>query len=444
MSFLPLRAEELRIGLYVKLVGSWFKHPFPANTFKIQTSKDLAILRGLRNFKILYDPDWSDPPELPELPEEVDQELEAFEDSPDSQPTPDSTTPPENSSGPATQLDNRRLAFEQRRQKVIEAEKAYNEVLRDNKAVILEVKAGYLRGATKAEELVKSLGNLLVGSDGTLIALMNLMGVNEIGEEFYYHSLNVAILSMAIAHEFDLSQEQVIGIGMGALFHDIGEMASQTRSLYKVSDLTPKERQAITQHPKRGREMLEKGFNFPKPALEAISQHHERLNGTGYPLGLKENALHLYSKIIMVADAYDELSNNPQLEKSLTPYQALSYLYSRREEEFWEEAVGALIRNLGVYPPSSLVEMTDGSIGIVSTINLLERMKPTVMLYAPDIPRDEALIVDLAQDNSIDIKQCLCPKDVPKGVWKYLNPRGMISYFAVPEETKSAAFSHPK
>jgi len=435
MSFLPLRAEDLRIGLYVKLVGSWFKHPFPTNTFKIQTSKDLAILRGLRNFKIHYDPDWSDPHEIPK---EADQELEAFEDS------PDSTTPPEDSSGPATQLDNRRLAFEQRRQKVVETEKAYTEVLRQNKGIMLEVKAGYLRGATKAEELVKSLGNLLVGSDGTLVALMNLMGVNEIGEEFFYHSLNVAILSMAIAHEFDLPQEQVIGIGMGALFHDIGEMDGQTSSLHKVSDLTPMERRAITQHPKRGLEMLENGFNFPKSALEAIAQHHERLNGTGYPLGLKENALHLYSKIIMVADTYDELCNNPQLEKSMTPYQALSYLYSRREEEFWKEAVVALIHNLGVYPPSSLVEMTDGSIGIISTINLLDRMKPTVMLYAPNIPRDEALIVDLAQDTSIGIKQCLCPKDVPKGVWKFLNPRGMISHFAVSEETKSAAFSYPK
>lgn len=141
----------------------------------------------------------------------------------------------------------------------------------------------------------------------------------------------------------------------------------------------------------------------------------------------------------MVADTYDELSNNPVLEQCLTPHQALASIYTKRNDKFFENAVVALIRNLGVYPPSSLVEMTDGAIGMVNTINKLDRMKPSVMLYTPDIPRDEALIVDLAHDASIDIKQCLSPKDVSKEVWGYLNPRGMISYFSVPEETDSAA-----
>ncbi|MFB3062135.1 MAG: DUF3391 domain-containing protein [Candidatus Binatia bacterium] len=60
MAFRPLKAEDLRVGLYVKLVGSWFKHPFSSNTFKIQTEKELATLQALRNYKILYDPDRSD------------------------------------------------------------------------------------------------------------------------------------------------------------------------------------------------------------------------------------------------------------------------------------------------------------------------------------------------------------------------------------------------
>ena len=96
--------------------------------------------------------------------------------------------------------------------------------------------------------------------------------------------------------------------------------------------------------------MVERGFDFPGPRLQAIHQHHERLNGTGYPQGLKETAIHPFAKIVMVVETYEEWCNNPDLEKSLTPYEALCNIYAKREVKFWEEAIVALIRNLGVYP----------------------------------------------------------------------------------------------
>jgi len=147
-----------------------------------------------------------------------------------------------------------------------------------------------------------------------------------------------------------------------------------------------------------------------------------------------------------VADAYDELCNSPQFEKSLTPYEAISRIYAKRQDEFWEEAVLALIQNLGVYPPSSILELSDGSFGMVTSINLFDRMRPTLMLYNSDIPREEPIIVDLQQEPTLTIKQSLRPVDVPRNVWKYLNPRGMISYFAttpdptptpIPQESQS-------
>jgi len=429
MPFCPLDVEDLRVGLYVKLVGSWFKHPFSANSFKIQTPKDLAILRGLKNFRIQYDPDRSDPDALPEA---LQEESEFSSEPPPSQPLESQPQEP----NPASQESlTQRDAYEQRRKKLVEAEKAYQEVLRENKTIIHEVKVGYVKGVRKAEQLVTTLTDLLEG-DGTLVALTNLLGSEEMGNEFYYHSLNVAMLSMIVGHEFDFPPDKIQAIGIGALFHDMGELEEQGKLIRKVGTFTQAERLAFQKHPESGRKMLERGFGIPESSLDAISQHHERLNGTGYPKGFKDHALHFFSKIVMVADAYDELCNHPEIEKSLTPHQALSYLYHKRVDEFCEEVVVALIRNLGVYPPSSVVELSDGSIGIVCTINLLDRMRPTVMLYASDIPRDEAIMVDLALEETLGIKQCLQPKDVPKRVWNYLNPRGMISYFAMQSDEK--------
>lgn len=432
MAFLPIEAEDLRIGLHIKLDGSWFNHPFSASKFKIKTSKELDTLRGLKNIKFFYDPDLSDPDEKKRMQDTIDDFLASKSAS-------KSTNSDEDSSEAATEQNDEPQTFAQRRHQMEQAEQVYNEVLDDNKAVILEVKAGLIDGSEKAEELVESLGDILGGGDGTLVALMNLMGVSEVGDEFYYHSLNVAMLSMAIATEFELPREHIIGVGMAGLFHDIGENERESNSLHKISSVKAKMRKEASQHPIKGRKILEGGSGFPKPTLDAVAQHHERLNGTGYPKGLKGDDIHLYAKIVMVADTYDELSNNPQINECLTPHQALSSLYNRRDEEFFEKAVVALVRNLGVYPPSSLVEMTDGSIGMVNTINKLDRMKPSVMLYNPDTPRDEAPIVDLTYDSSIGIEQCLSPKDVPREVWEYLNPRGMISYFSMPEETGSAS-----
>ena len=107
MAFQPLRAEDLCVGLYIKLAGSWFKHPFSSSTFKIQTEKELATLQALRNLKILYDPDRSDPQALPEPP-----------------PSPPLESQPQEPDPASQESLAQREAYEQRRKKLIEAEKA--------------------------------------------------------------------------------------------------------------------------------------------------------------------------------------------------------------------------------------------------------------------------------------------------------------------------------
>ncbi len=430
MAFVPAHAKDLRIGLYVKMAGSWFSHPFPANTFKITSAKELATLRSLKNIKILYDPDLSDP--VPTLSTTQEEEGDkAIKD----QPSPSIPQTQADSPEEAVVVREERVqAFEHRRHKLIEAEQSYKVVLTENKALMRDVSCGLVKGMRKAEEMVQGLSGI-IGSDGTLVALMNLSDDNEDGNEFYYHSLNTAILSMIVAKELKYSDDVIRLLGLGALFHDIGETA------YKESGPTRQPIHVIRKHPEMGKNMVEKGFNFPEPSLEAIHQHHERMDGSGYPRGLKGEAIHQFSKIIMVVDAYDELCNNPDLQKSLTPYEAMCSLYAKRHSEFWEDAVVILIKCLGVYPPSSIVELSDQSIGVVSTINFEDRLRPLVLLYAPDIPRNEAIILDLAQETRLSIKKSLRPSELPKEVWDYLNPRCMTRYFPFegPENTPSAS-----
>ena len=440
MAFRPATREDLRVGLFIKLVGNWFAHPFSKNSFKIKDHKELATLQGLRNYKILYDPERSDP--LPSSEMEVDSCEDVQTSLDPSFPLIEENHQKEIS--PYINSPEKLQANQARLEKLKKVEKEYVEVLNQNKNSIREVKAGYAKGVRKAESLVNTLGEIL-DQNGTLVSIMNFIGHQETGEEFYHHSLNVCMLSMVLGQGLDLPQDVVKTLGIGALFHDIGELEGAGMFIKKGAKMNKQEQQFLRNHPKNGRKMIE-GFGFPGSSLEAILQHHERLNGTGYPDGLKEASIHLLSKIVMVADAYDELCNNLQFEKSLTPYEAISRIYAKRQDEFWEEAVLALIQNLGVYPPSSIVEMSDGGFGMVTSINLLDRMRPTVMLYNVNIPREEAIIVDLQHEPTLTIKQSLRPIDVPRKVWKYLNPGGMISYFAynpdptpapIPQESQS-------
>jgi len=432
MAFVPAHANDLRIGLYIKIVGSWFSHPFSGNTFKIKSQKELNTLHSLRNIKILHDPDLSDPdPTLSTTPEEEGDK--AIQDQPSPSIPQTQADPPDEA---AVLREVRVQAFKHRRQKLIEAEQSYQQVVTENKALMGEVARGYIRGMRKAEAMIDGLSSIL-GDDGTLVALMNLGGNMEAGNDSYYHSLNTAILSMVVARELELSKDAIHMIGLAGLFHDLGETASMK------SEPPHTQLQAIRKHPEMSKTMVETGFSFPEPSLVAIHQHHERLNGSGYPQGLKDDAIHQFAKILMVVDAYDDLCNNPDLEKCLTPFEALSALYTKRNSEFYGDAVSTLIRNLGVYPPSSLVELSDESIGVVTTTNSEDSLRPLVMLYAPEIPREEAIILDLAQETQLSIKKSRRPKELPREVWDYLNPRCMIQYFPVSGAQNSPSASSP-
>jgi HD-GYP domain-containing protein (c-di-GMP phosphodiesterase class II) len=426
MAFERANSKDLRIGLYIKLVGSWFNHPFPTNTFKIKADKELTILRSLRNIKIFFDPDRSDP-DLNQPSENQEPEDWNLGNEDHNALLNEEATQPETID---EEKHQRMEAFEQRRDQLIQAEQTYSEILIENKQLMREVTGGYVKGMRKAERLLGLLGTIL-GNDGSLLALMNLSGANEIGDEYFYHSLNTAILSMVVARELGLTEDEIQMVGMGAMFHDVGETSvEKTTSSPKGSSSGTKD-DSHKHHPIAGKRMIEKGFGVPAPSLTIILQHHERLNGSGYPQKLKGDAIHQFSKIVMIVDAYDDLCNNPDPQKSVTPYEAISSLYRKRGTEYWEEAIIALVKCLGVYPPSTIVELSDRSLGIVCTINPQDRMRPMVLLYSDNTPKNEALILNLSEDTTLTIVQSLRPSQIPHRVWNYLNPRGTIKYFAL-------------
>ncbi len=124
----------------------------------------------------------------------------------------------------------------------------------------------------------------------------------------YTHSINVALLSLIIAENIGMDKKQLKNLAIGALFHDVGKILIPKDIIDKKSSLTPKEMVLVMQHCELGISLVE-AYNLPKESLDVILQHHERLNGSGYPYGLTSDEIHPFAKIAMIADVLDAITS---------------------------------------------------------------------------------------------------------------------------------------
>ena len=447
MAFLPIKNFELRRGLYVRLNGSWFSHPFPTNTFKIRTKKELQILQKLNKVEILFDPEKSDPegvdeefaeetaePTSQNIVDEAPKPVKAdIQEKPEAKPSVVETSPVKPT---ATE------SFNQYCEGFKKVDRAYQEAFRQSKAVMQDLSVGNIEGIQKAHDMVCALGDLLDGPDATT-SMLNVMVSNEMGQGMFMHSLNVCALCLMIGKEFDLKEDEMRELALGAIFHDIGELNVPGKILLKRPNLSPSERDTYRQHPRYGKDTVRKFSSFPKSSLNVIYQHHERLDGSGYPMGLKGvEAISLFARIVMVVDRYDDLCNDPDIEKRLTPSEALSHLFVKQKSVFWSEAVVALVRVLGVYPPGSLVLLSNEALGMVVNINITNRLRPLILLYSEEASPYRAQVLDLEDHEEITICQNLRPRDVSREAAEFLNPRHMVNYLVENSPAELAPAPH--
>jgi hypothetical protein len=177
---------------------------------------------------------------------------------------------------------------------------------------------------------------------------------------------------------------------------------------------------------------------FPAEALAIIKDHHERIDGSGYPAGLKGQQLSDLTKIVSIVNRYDNLCNNRNSEKSVTPHEALAHMFKSEKEQFDNWLLQRFISYMGVYPPGTIIRLSNEVIGMVISVNPINSLKPTLLIYDPDIPKNEALIFDLSDDLSLSIAESVRPQELPNAIYDYLNPRVRVSYYLATEDRQKA------
>jgi len=409
-----LTPEQLCIGVFVHIDLPWFSHPFSFNSFKIRSAEQLAILRTLGVSHFRYDPDRSDvqprgmaapPPALVPPPE------------------PPVEDPAAHSALASKQERIARLA--QRKRQVIEVEKALVKAA----GVMRNIGKNLFARPKECLEEVDELVNQMVTAflDQPEVAL-HVIGDHAGGEETYYHGLNCSILSMMLAKELGFTRAHCQILGVGALLHDIGLNDIPDRVARPRHELTGPERNLRQLHCEYG-VRLGKQIGLPEPVLRIILQHHELADGSGFPNKLKGDQIDPLARIVSLVNYYDNLCNPADLAKAMTPHEALSLMFAQRRAKFDARALQVMIRCLGVYPPGTVVKLSNDAIALVSSVNPAKPLRPWVTVYDPDIPKDEAIMLDLEEEPDINIAKALRPIQLPPEVYEYLSPRKRVTYY---------------
>lgn len=410
--------ERLRVGVFIRIVGlNWYEHPFLFKSFKITDERQLQALKEAGIKEVVCVPSKSDVLPLKEVPQ--------------GEPTHKKADRKDATDELWRIKEERAIRLKERQERIIRCEKQYT----TSKEQISSIMKGIVGGNQHSIKDVATFAEhfsayFLDDTDSTL----QLLRLSPQSDSIYYHSMNVAVLSMLLGREMGISAEEMKILCQGALLHDIGKSRIDKKVLLKEKGLTKPELDFLRLHPKYGVEILANSETFPKIGLLIVYQHHEACDGSGYPKGIKAPDIHFLSRIVSIANIYDIHCNKRVAADCLTPTEALSYMFSSQRGILDERLLTTFIQCLGIYPPGTIVQFNNDSIGLVISVNPLNKLRPSVVLYDPEVPRKDALIIDVQDEPDLQIIKSLRPATLPEEIFDYLSPRSQIIYFVDTEE----------
>jgi HD-GYP domain-containing protein (c-di-GMP phosphodiesterase class II) len=221
-----------------------------------------------------------------------------------------------------------------------------NKVIKENTKILIKELLSEPRSGNTIKECKQAVEDIInaVHESGGLVT--GLLTINKHDYYTYAHSVEVSVLSVGVAAALGFDDRDLFCIGVGSLLHDIGKSEIPPEILNKPDRLTDGEFSIMKGHVIKGKDLLEMHRDIPEGALHPVLEHHEKLSGRGYPDGLKDGGIHVYGKIVAIADVYDAITTNRAYRKALTPFQALSIIRDEKGS-YDKEIFGAFVKMLG-------------------------------------------------------------------------------------------------
>jgi HD-GYP domain-containing protein (c-di-GMP phosphodiesterase class II) len=400
-----IHPSQLAIGLFVDIDLPWSAHPFLYSKFRITSAEQIAEIHALGLAQVKYFPNKST-----------------------ATPGPLSDHPPVQAESPA-RVDSRSNFEEQKRARLQaqkddarRAERSWENAAKQTR----EALAGLKQSPKQAGQLLASLSRETadkVSAGGEI--LLHLLGDKK-DEGPQFHALNTMTLAMVLGKALKLGDGELADLALGALAHDIGNIKIPPH-LLKAKTRAKHEEDFYRAHVHYGVDIARETGVFSPRALAIIEEHHEFLDGSGFPRGTKK--LDPLAQIVSLVNRYDRLCGPESPEKTpLMPAEALSVLFARESGKFDKKLLGLLIKSLGVYPPGTIIMLNDGSLGLVVSPGG-QSLRPEILIYDPDIDKKDAVVIDMNEAPELRIEEAVRPESLPMDVLLWLNPRRRLSYF---------------
>ncbi len=236
--------------------------------------------------------------------------------------------------------------------------------------------------------VVKSLVNSLVDE-----IIRNRQGLIEIPDirsydgYIYGHSVNVCIMALQVGLLLDYNELQLRDLGVGAILHDIGVVFIDKEVIEKVGRFTDDEFVKMKQHSVEGFNLLREQKDLNLLSAHVAFQHHERIDGTGYPRLLKSDEICEYARITAIADLFDALTTERKYRKSYPFYAAIDLMKENVGQKTDRDLTRLFFRNIAAYPTGSLVELNTGEIGLVISNSRPDTSRPVIRIVTDKLKR---------------------------------------------------------
>lgn len=397
--------SQLCIGMYVYLDVGWMDHPFPVNNFEISSQEQIEKIQSLGLDRVRY------------LVHKSQSEVTAA-----TAPAVEESRIEESPKEKQERL--RRALLSHQNASLLHCEKQFHQATQSFKHIADQVHTQPILAKEHAQQVVQGLLKGILSEEEATIRLLS----ENAGEKTSLHSVNVTILCLLIGKALKLNKADMQELGIGALLHDLGKMELPDRLRWQDEQLTSPERTIYQSHVAHGVNHARK-MQLSDSATLLIAQHHEYIDGTGYPSRVLGNRMTQLSQIISLVNRYDNLCNPSNVALAITPHEALAQLFTKNKAQFDGPTLTAFIKMMGIYPPGSVVQLTNDRYALVTSVNSERPIKPKVLIHDPAIPVDDALIFDLENDPQVGIRRSLKPMQLPKATYDYLSPRKRLCYF---------------
>jgi HD-GYP domain-containing protein (c-di-GMP phosphodiesterase class II) len=273
----------------------------------------------------------------------------------------------------------------------------------DNAAETLDKIFESLRGGSQNDigAIQTAINPLIEGVFRNQDAVAALLRLKESGEYRYHHGVSMAVWAAIVGRHIGLSRHELEKLAVGCAMCDIGMTQLPPELLDQAENLTPEQLRIIRAHPTMGSELVCRSKNIDFEILGIIENHHERMDGSGYPRGIQGAAIPLLARIAGLVDTYDAMITPRPYAPARTSHEATQELLDCKGRQFQEALVEQFVQAIGLFPTGTMVELNTGEVAIVSAQNATRRLKPEliIVLDAEKARLEAVKVVDLANQS---------------------------------------------